>query len=88
MSAVIMGGIVLFMLVALHFYPEKVETWWVRIYTTKEAMFGFAGLVIAFFLIQTGNVWLVILGMATMAYGVLWVRFEKPHRNVVHFVKG
>ncbi|WP_255167137.1 hypothetical protein [Natrononativus amylolyticus] len=84
----LIGGIVLSIVVLVYVFPDETRTWWTRVYTTKEVMFGAAGLILAYFLIQTGNLWFVLLGVIGIAYGVLWIVFERPDEKVKHTLRG
>lgn len=85
---IIVGSVIAVILVTIYLFPDETRKWWDRLCTAKELTFGIAGLIVAVFMIQSGNPWFMAIGLIGIIYGVMWMAFEKPYQAMIDVVRG
>lgn len=61
--------------------PETTKRWYQSLTKMKNAIVGVLSVIVALFLISTGVPTLILLGFASLVFGVLWIVFDEPHKE-------
>lgn len=63
--------------------PRTTKRWYQRLTAMKNAIVGVLSVVVALFLISTGVPTLILIGFASLVFGVLWIVFDEPHKEYI-----